>query len=214
VHAAQLRPDEIVGGESGWVTALDRTLVDVARASPAMTALVAADHALHHRLVTVTELGTALHDARLRPGSAAARRVLALTDGRSESPGESRTRLALADLLPLESQVEIRDEAGDFVARVDLACEEAMLLIEFDGKGKYLTLLKPGQTTADAVLTEKRREDRIRELGYFVIRVTWADLNDPVALRSRVQRMYRRGRELRRAGQGPAGSFRPARRVG
>ena len=35
---------------------------------------------------------------------------------------------------------------------------------------------KEGETALDAVVREKRREDRLREAGWLVIRVTWDDV--------------------------------------
>jgi very-short-patch-repair endonuclease len=46
------------------------------------------------------------------------------------------------------------------------------VLVEFDGALKYAD-------DPRALFREKRREDRLRRLGYVVIRVTWADLEAP-----------------------------------
>jgi very-short-patch-repair endonuclease len=62
---------------------------------------------------------------------------LALADPRAESPMESRLRLLLvrAGLPPPVVQHEMVDEYGFVVARFDLAYPEAMLAIEYDGRG-------------------------------------------------------------------------------
>lgn len=66
---------------------------------------------------------------------------------------------------------------GEFRARVDLLIEELRLVIEFDGRAKYQRRTENGRVTdADIVWSEKLREDRLRELGYEVVRLTWADL--------------------------------------
>ena len=56
-----------------------------------------------------------------------------------------------------------------------------------DGVAKYGRLLRPGQTPADAVVEEKRREDAIRDAGLRVRRWGWDDLDNfgPVATRLR-----------------------------
>ena len=52
---------------------------------------------------------------------------------------------------------------------------EFNLVGEFDGYGKYLKkALLNGQTTAEAVLAEKHREDRIRAQGPKVVRWDWS----------------------------------------
>jgi very-short-patch-repair endonuclease len=100
--------------------------------------------------------------------------MLALADGRSESVGESRLRLHLAALgISVVPQVVIRDEMGDLVARVDLWVEGTGVVVEFDGRVKY------AEGGADVLFAEKRREDRLRRLGYVVVRVVWADLFRP-----------------------------------
>jgi hypothetical protein len=45
----------------------------------------------------------------------------------------------------------------------------------FDGAVKY------GDGATNAMIAEKAREDRLRDLGYQVVRVCWADLTQPAA---------------------------------
>jgi len=116
-----------------------------------------------------------LHRLDRFPGSRRARRAAELADGRSESPGESRTRLILnaLDLGPVRPQVEIFDDAG-LVGRVDFLLPRLRAVVEFDGMVKY------GEDDARAVLiAEKAREDRLRALGFIVIRLVWRDLEVP-----------------------------------
>jgi very-short-patch-repair endonuclease len=122
---------------------------------------------------------------RLRPGlrgRARLTRAVSLLDPLAESPGESRTRLVLSALgLPVRSQAVIRDRLGEFVARVDFLVDERVVL-EFDGAVKY-----GGDTGHEALVAEKVREDRLRALGYLVIRVTWDELADPQRLLRRIR---------------------------
>lgn len=180
------------------LTTVARTLVDLARTESTKTAVVAGDAALRRRLTSAAEIRDALDSARWHKGIAHAQRSLVLLDGRSESPGESLLRLSLHSqgLPEPELQVEIHDEQGRFVGRVDLALLAFGVLLEFDGKGKYQDLLKPGQTVTDAVLEEKAREERLTELGWLVIRVTWADLANPAKLAARIQQACRSRRRL------------------
>lgn len=117
------------------------------------------------------------------PGTLATRIVLDLMDPAIESVGESRVAyLCFSQSLPRpETQVQVRDENGRVVARVDFAWPALGVFLEFDGRVKYGA---DGQT----VWEEKRREDRIRELtGWRCIRLTWADLADPVRTAARIR---------------------------
>ena len=56
------------------------------------------------------------------------------------------------------------------------------MVVEFDGAVKY-------QTGDGSVLfREKQREDRLRELGFEVVRVIWSELDRPAEVIGRVQR--------------------------
>ena len=73
------------------------------------------------------------------PGTRQARRAVALLDPRSESPGESVSRVRLhEDGLPVpDPQQDIFDEDGQFVASVDFCWKKQRTIGEFDGKIKY-----------------------------------------------------------------------------
>lgn len=153
-----------------------------------VTALVAADAALHRGLVTVASLDEAT--ALLRgPGSAGVRRALRHVDGRAESPGETRSRLVLTLMgLTVEPQFEVVD--GDFRAVADLRVAGTRLLVEFDGFVKYSRAdpYRLDRCPTEVLAIEKLREDHLRELGYVVLRIVWSDLDDVPALRRRVER--------------------------
>jgi very-short-patch-repair endonuclease len=78
-------------------------------------------------------------------------------------------------------QVTIRDQHGEFIARVDFVVAGTKIVIEFDGKVKY----ESGEP--DVLWREKKREDELRRLGYVVVRITWADLERPGAVLARVR---------------------------
>lgn len=145
--------------------------------------VVAADAALHSGTCRLADLAEAA--ARLRQGlrgRARLRRALANVDGSAESPGESRTRLVLTALgLPVTPQVEIHDQLGAFVARVDFLVA-GRVVVEFDGAVKY-----GGAAGGEELIAEKRREDRLRELGYEVVRISWDELARPELVLARVR---------------------------
>lgn len=154
-----------------------RTLVDCAREWPLEEAVVAIDEAIQRRCVTRAQLGTAVHAARHWVGVGSAARAVSLADGRAESPLETRGRLRiLASGLPApEIQVELHTPAGR-LARVDAWYDEAAVAIEFDGRVKYTDPYR-GRTPAQVLWEEKRREDRIRDLGVRFVRLADEDVD-------------------------------------
>lgn len=174
-------------------------VVQVGTDAGPLAALVAADGALHRRLVTLDELHQAIEHMARVPGMAMMGKVLERADGRHASPGETRTNEVLVQM-DLFATPQYVIQAPGFTALGDLVLEEERVVIEFDGMVKYGRsadlvdhfgeLLHPGEV----VTREKRREDRIRDLDWVVVRVTWADLADPVALRAKIEEAVRRGR--------------------
>ncbi len=139
--------------------------------SGAAAGIAAADAALHTRAATRDDLELVSRTVHGWPRSSRVRTMMAHADGRSESVGESRLRFGLGVAgIELEPQVEIVDLDGRFVARVDFVVKGTKVILEFDGKVKYT------DGGPEALMAEKRREDRLRRLGYVVVRVTWADL--------------------------------------
>jgi predicted transcriptional regulator of viral defense system len=177
-HAA-LDADEAEPWLEFGATSVARTLVDCAREWSLTDGVVAMDAALHEKKVTRAELAGAVLAGTHRPGVAQAARALNLSDGRAESPLETRGRLAMvaAGLPRPELQVEIHG-AGGLIGRVDAWYDDAALAIEFDGQVKYddpRHASSPGRVLWD----EKRREDAMRALGVRFVRVVNEDLGAP-----------------------------------
>lgn len=80
----------------------------------------------------------------------------------------------------MRSQVSLSDEEG-FIGRVDLLVGDRVV-VEFDGAVKY-----DGMDGRRALMEEKRREERLRDAGFRVVRVTWSDLSRPGQLVVRVR---------------------------
>jgi hypothetical protein len=172
IRPAPLPVDHVATAPNGMpVTSVARTLVDLARALPRRDVLVMADEALHTGLVRQQEIDRTLLDCAGWPGIRAAGRNLALADERIESVAESVARSIMLDLgfsVP-EPQVRIWDRTGTCVARADFYFAEWRLIVAVDGKQKYLD--RP-----EAAWAEKLQQDVLHELGYEVVRLTWADL--------------------------------------
>lgn len=148
--------------------------------------VVTADAAINAGAVSDEDLALAVERVKGWPWSNRAAAMRTLVDGRRESVGESRSAVTMAfagiDLIP---QVTIRDSAGDFVARVDFLVRGTKVVIEFDGR---LTYDGDGGT---ALFEEKKREDRLRSLGYVLVRLIWSDLERPGLAVAKVRRALR-----------------------
>jgi hypothetical protein len=130
------------------------------------------------------------------PGVRRARRTVGFLDKRSESAGESVSRVRLADegVPRPDLQREIYGPNGQLVARVDFCWDEEKTVGEFDGKVKYGRLLKPGQSSDSVIFDEKVREDALRDLGWQVVRWLWRDLSRKGVLHDRLDRAFARSR--------------------
>lgn len=184
------------------VTSLARTAFDVARVVDLHAGVVTADAALARGISEEVLAGEA-DRASHWPGSAAARRVVQLADGRSESPGETLTRLALraVGLPPDTLQLEVMTDQG--LARTDFGWVEHGVVGEFDGRIKYGRLLRPGQEPSDVVVAERQRELAIERAGWKVVRFIWSEIRDPGLVRQRLLDAFDRpapGRMRRRVG--------------
>ena len=189
LHAAALDADEVVLVEGVLVTSLSRTLADLGRELPFEPALVPTDAALYRGLVTPDDLAAAVDRAAHRPNNAAARRMIAFADGRAESVGETRSRVAIRRAgLPAPTL-----QYAVIGTRTDFCWEDRRTVGEFDGKVKYgRRYLRPGQTPGDAVFAEKRREDALRDHGFQVVRWVWDELDPFDAVLARIRRAFAR----------------------
>lgn len=191
VHAVLLPDDDVVELGGLLVTSVARTLFDLGRTQPFETAVVAVDFALHRGLVTALDLRGQLAKVRDGRGVGAARRAISFADGRSESVGESRTRVLFHRFqLPIPvPQLQVFSERGRLLGRADLGVESHALLCEFDGMAKYDELLAPGQSARMAIAEEKVREDRFREHGWAVVRLMQPNLSNHCAQQQTVGRI-------------------------
>ncbi|KRE62730.1 type IV toxin-antitoxin system AbiEi family antitoxin domain-containing protein [Nostocoides sp. Soil756] len=173
----------VVGTPTGSATTPASALVQVALDHGCPAAVVSADAALHRGLVSTEDLAVEVSERGGHRHVQRAVAMLAFVDGTSESPGESRLRVALtAAGFDLEPQFDVRDVDGDLVGRADFRVAGTRVLVEFDGLVKYT------DGGPEALVREKRREDRLRALGWVVVRVTWAELADPPRLFAAVRR--------------------------
>lgn len=155
-------------------------LVQVLRASGMAAATISADAALRTGAVTRDTLAEAVRASKFSLGPV----WLDGLDPAAESVGETRCRLIMRAFgYPVRSQVEIRCGAARY--RVDFLIDN--VVVEFDGMVKY-----SGANGREALIAEKRREDDLRDHGYRVLRVVWADLDHPVHIAEKIDRHRRR----------------------
>ena len=168
-------------------SSLDRTVVDIARRSAFRAAVVTADGALRQGLPPVVLLATA-HRWGHWPYGRRAIAVAQFADGRAESALESLGRVALHEqgVEPPELQVEVW-LGGVQLARADHLWEQYAVIGEADGMGKY--------DGGGALIAEKRRQERLEQAGFVVVRYEWDDAyRRPQQLADRVRAAFGRGR--------------------
>jgi predicted transcriptional regulator of viral defense system len=206
-HHAELRSDDVVVLDGIPVTSVARTLVDVARMSTFEQGVVAADSALRLLECPCTDLRPLIDRYGQWPGGRRLAEIFNFADGRADNVAESRTRVQLhtALLPPMTPQVFIYDEHFTLVAIADLAAIGHGTLVEFDGRTKYGI---DGQDARTQLIAEKKRADRLGDLGYELARLMWEDL----AAGSAVRRV-RAALDRAMAKPSPRGYYRLSRRL-
>ena len=138
-----------------------RAVWEVACRSTMESGVVTADSALRKAPQLANEIEELQERFAYFPGSRQGRVTIGFADGRSDSPGESVTRVQFHRYgIPIpELQHDVIDDQGYLIGTSDFYWKEYRHLGEFDGKIKYQKLLRAGETPSDCVFREKRRED-------------------------------------------------------
>ncbi len=190
-HRGGCREDEVVLRAGHKITAPARTALDTAALVGRDAAVCVLDWFYQQQLTDPEELRRELRTRSVWSDHLDLSLKLGYARVGSESVGESLARLAFLDAgLPEPVlQHEVRDDRGWLIGRVDFAWPEHRLIVEFDGREKYHSMRRDGESIEEMVLREKTREDRLREAtGWTVIRITWADLHQPGRLLARLTR--------------------------
>src|SRR5258708_37777639 len=124
--------------------------------------------ALHRRIVSLTKLRSFCEAARGAKGAARLRRAVGLAEPATESPMETRLRmlLVMARLPRPRAQVSLEDEQGRPLGRPDLFYPEHRLILEYDG-GVH----------RESLAEANRRQNRLINYGYRLLRFTAADIS-------------------------------------
>lgn len=176
-HQARYRSGQVRHQTGLPVLDLARTALDIAREDGFRSGVVAIDAALQ-RGVTQTALAQALAAMWKWPGSVTARAALEFSDPGAESPGESLTRILVAELElgpAIQTQFELRDISG----RVRCDLRVGRHIFEFEGKIKLLTREQGGvadKDPVDVLVARQARHDWVCGFQLGMSHVTWDDV--------------------------------------
>ncbi|MFG3710724.1 hypothetical protein [Micromonospora sp. NPDC047730] len=173
VHQLTVAPGQLVRVDGIAATSPLRTVADLVLREDRYAAVCVLDSALNRGLITDEDLLAVPYLIRRRRGAVAARSHLAEADGRAQSPLETRTRLRCVDgkVPPDVLQLMVRDDDGYLLGIGDLGWRGPRVIAEADGRGPH--------GTPEAVYADRRRQNRLVNAGWTVLRFTWADTLDP-----------------------------------
>jgi len=166
VRRALLLPDDVVSVDGIPVTTALRTAFDLARLEQLVEGVVCLDAFVRAGL-DAGELAEYIGAYSGWRGVRRAAQALQYADGGAESPMESRLRmvLVLAGLPAPAVNQPLYDACGVFLARPDLRIDR--VLVEFDGSV---------HRDAQVFASDARRQNRLVEAGYTVLRYTASDV--------------------------------------
>jgi very-short-patch-repair endonuclease/predicted transcriptional regulator of viral defense system len=185
-HTAELPTEHITTLLGVRVTTVPRTVVDLARVSTFMSAVVTADSALRADAkradFTSKEALIAACDAGAGwPGIRQARRAVDFSDPRAESVLESCARVVFHERALDPPELQFTVTGPDFRYTVDFYWAEHRVIAEADGAMKY--------SDAQRAIRQLDRDQRLRDLGYKVVHFTWRELfQNPAAVIERIRK--------------------------
>jgi hypothetical protein len=179
VHKSDLGPADTWTTEDGVrLTTAPRTAWELATLETTGTAVAFVDGMLHAGRLTEQELAAEVARRRGQWRSKRAAAVLALVDGRAQSPPESRVRVACALAgLPAPVPQFVIEEGGCFLAQADLVWPEHRVVVEYEGAYHFDGL---------QIQKDDLRYARLVAAGWMVIRLSAADLHDLDAAVARI----------------------------
>lgn len=174
---SSLPPEDIFVVDGVPCTTPVRTAVDLARYRARHVGLGAIDAITHAGLASPAELRRRTEPLSGHRFIKRAREVIELCDPRTESPGESWTRLRLVEAgLPApEVQISLRASDGREVYRLDMGYEKERVGIDYDGFEHHLRT--PRQREHD----DAREHDVLSRFRWRLARATSVDVLGPVA---------------------------------
>jgi very-short-patch-repair endonuclease len=173
------------------VTTPARTAFDLGRRYGRTLAVIRLDALMRATALKPDEVEALAGRHRGARGIVQLREAIALADAGAESPQETRTRLVLTDagLRPQRTQIEVFNQFGDFMGRIDMGWDDWLVGVEYDGSQHWTN---PTVRTRDI-----DRQAELEALGWRIIRVS-ADM-----LRYRPATIVTRTRAALRAAGAP-----------
>jgi predicted transcriptional regulator of viral defense system len=167
VHTAALPSQHVTKKFAQPVTSVARTVVDIARISSFMSAVVTADSALRADIVSKEAMFLVCDACPRWPGIRKARRAISFADHRSGSVLESRARVVFEEhgIEPPELQKTVT--GPDFRYTVDFYWDKYRVIAETDGALKYADPQKARQ--------QLLRDQKLRDANYKVVHFTWSE---------------------------------------
>ncbi|WP_372492208.1 type IV toxin-antitoxin system AbiEi family antitoxin domain-containing protein [Micromonospora cabrerizensis] len=192
VHQVTVSPGDI--GEVAGIrtTSPLRTVSDVVLRVDRYPAVSVLDSALNQRRIDPAQLAAIPRLIRGRRGAVAARTYLAEADGRAQSPLETRSRLRCIDgrVPPDTLQLEVRDDDGYLLGIGDLGWRGPRVIAEADGRDAH--------GTVQAAFADRRRQNRLVNAGWTILRFTWQDTLHPTYIPHTVRQAIAAARHQQR----------------
>lgn len=189
-HSGSLHLPDITMRHGVPVSAPARTAIEVLSTNDTELGFCLLNALLHAGRTTLDEVRGVAARADHWPNTLGVRIAIGLATSKLSSIAESRTFYMLfREDVPLPvPQVDVHDALGKLLGRVDFLWPKHGVFLEFDGRIKYELFRRPGESLADYLLREKRREERIcQETGWICIRIGWSDLESPRATANRIR---------------------------
>lgn len=187
VHGVLPCPGDVVTVSAGHrVTSRPRTVLDCLATFDLDEALDLYAWATTRQVVRREDVVEELRARFGRPGARTLRRLLVLTRGGAVSAAEHRLHATLrrAGVTGWRAGVRIEDLDGP-VAVVDVLFPRSRLVVEVDGERAH--------SGREAFVADRRRQNRLVNAGYRVLRFTWWDLTErPDAVIAEIRRALRR----------------------
>lgn len=173
LHQLEHPPGAVVRVNGVAVTEPRLTVSEIILREHRYAAVSVLDSALNRGLLSPESLAAIPAMIRGRRGAVAARGYLAEADGRAQSPLETRTRLRCVDgrVPPDTLQLEVRDADGYLLGVGDLGWRGPKVIAEADGRDAH--------GSAEAIFADRRRQNRLVNAGWTILRFTWQDTLHP-----------------------------------
>jgi predicted transcriptional regulator of viral defense system len=186
IYSADLPKNHVTEVYGIPVTTPARTVLDLARSREFRAGVVAADSALHQKLITKADLESVrAHCSRWR-GATRAAEVFKFADALSESVLESLARVVFRDCGLPAPELQVWAGGAEVVGRVDFLWRRYRTVAEVDGRMKYANSVR--------AVRQLERDRHLRDAGYEVVHFTWPDITqNPGYVNATIRKAFRRG---------------------